>query len=457
MNLQRLRLPHLKLLLECSRQWMTNVPSSVAIGERLGAARHFSGTHQLNRKKKFPSEEDTDTRETDGVDSSLKEAAKSVASSLPGDAKQTESDLLQQLHNQAKLAQTQRQGREVIPKGSPKPRQKSQRPESESKTASNTRQTRSKPLDFYFHEDESRGKDTAPKDSSPRGKDSSPKGFPNYEEGSVIWELMQKKKSSSQDKPRRKDSTSSRDALQPEKARSRDTRSRESGSRELRSRQESLLQSKASHRSPTLRDDPRGWVEARGQDLSAWQDSVLPDRPGQRGPRTQSAAAKQRQIRNFKLFAGEGLGIFDHVALDKTETTRQRSLWDEVQEETLAALQQNPTNAFEEMIEWTKEGKLWTFPINNEAGMLEEQNVSFSEHVFLDQHLEGFPTRGPVRHFMDLVTTGLSQNPHLTVQQKKDHIEWFRRYFTEKQAVLEENLGPDGVMKEVVDTQLQSQ
>ena len=27
-----------------------------------------------------------------------------------------------------------------------------------------------------------------------------------------------------------------------------------------------------------------------------------------------------------------------------------------------------PSNAFEEQIQWTKEGKLWTFPINNEQG-----------------------------------------------------------------------------------------
>lgn len=25
-------------------------------------------------------------------------------------------------------------------------------------------------------------------------------------------------------------------------------------------------------------------------------------------------------------------------------------------------------NGFEEMIQWTKEGKLWEFPVNNEAG-----------------------------------------------------------------------------------------
>lgn len=29
---------------------------------------------------------------------------------------------------------------------------------------------------------------------------------------------------------------------------------------------------------------------------------------------------------------------------------------------------QMPRNGFEEMIQWTKEGKLWQYPVNNEAG-----------------------------------------------------------------------------------------
>lgn len=29
---------------------------------------------------------------------------------------------------------------------------------------------------------------------------------------------------------------------------------------------------------------------------------------------------------------------------------------------------QMPRNGFEEMIQWTKEGKLWQYPINNEIG-----------------------------------------------------------------------------------------
>lgn len=65
--------------------------------------------------------------------------------------------------------------------------------------------------------------------------------------------------------------------------------------------------------------------------------------------------------------------------------------------------------------------------------------MPFHEHVFLEKHLdESFPQQGPVRHFMELVITGLAKNHHLTVQQKKEHIDWFRDYFRQKEDVLKE-------------------
>lgn len=70
-------------------------------------------------------------------------------------------------------------------------------------------------------------------------------------------------------------------------------------------------------------------------------------------------------------------------------------------------------------------------------GLEEEASVPFQEHIFLEEHLkEGFPARGPVRHFMELVVAGLSRNPYLSVQQKKEHIAWFRDYFHQKEEVL---------------------
>ena len=46
--------------------------------------------------------------------------------------------------------------------------------------------------------------------------------------------------------------------------------------------------------------------------------------------------------------------------------------------------------------------------------MDEEASVGFHEHIFLQQHLHGFPKEGPIRHYMDLVLVGLSHNPWMT-------------------------------------------
>lgn len=46
------------------------------------------------------------------------------------------------------------------------------------------------------------------------------------------------------------------------------------------------------------------------------------------------------------------------------------SIWSKLQEHHLGTLYRRaPNNAFEEMIIWTEQNKLWKFPINNEYGM----------------------------------------------------------------------------------------
>nr|XP_010311661.1 PREDICTED: 28S ribosomal protein S31, mitochondrial-like [Balearica regulorum gibbericeps] len=113
------------------------------------------------------------------------------------------------------------------------------------------------------------------------------------------------------------------------------------------------------------------------------------------------------------------------------------TIWDlEFAKKVAAIAAQPPRNGFEEMIQWTKEGILWEFPIDNEAGM--EDDAEFHEHIFLEKHLEGFPKQGPIRHFMELVICGLSKNPYLSVKQKIEHIEWFQNYFEEKKELLQE-------------------
>ena len=46
------------------------------------------------------------------------------------------------------------------------------------------------------------------------------------------------------------------------------------------------------------------------------------------------------------------------------------SLWEQVRRENeVVVLRRMPSNAFEEMIQLTEEGKLWKYPMDNEQGM----------------------------------------------------------------------------------------
>lgn len=45
------------------------------------------------------------------------------------------------------------------------------------------------------------------------------------------------------------------------------------------------------------------------------------------------------------------------------------SLWDtDLANQIVHVVNQRPRNGFEEMVQWTRAGKLWQYPINNEAG-----------------------------------------------------------------------------------------
>ncbi|XP_061595866.1 28S ribosomal protein S31, mitochondrial [Cololabis saira] len=153
-----------------------------------------------------------------------------------------------------------------------------------------------------------------------------------------------------------------------------------------------------------------------------------------------SELAGVRRRRN--LLSTKRLNIFSPPAEEDggESAVAKPTLWDvDFTNQLVQVTNHKPRNGFEEMIQWTKEGKLWQYPINNEAGLEEEVKVPFHEHIFLEKHLEeGFPRQGPVRHFMELVVAGLCKNPYLTVQQKKEHISWFRDYFHQKEEVLNE-------------------
>ena len=63
--------------------------------------------------------------------------------------------------------------------------------------------------------------------------------------------------------------------------------------------------------------------------------------------------------------------------------------------------------------------------------------MPFYEHVLLDHLLEGFPEKGPVRKFMELVIMGMSSNPYITVRRKEATVEYYRQYFKEREEMLQ--------------------
>ncbi|NWR98088.1 RT31 protein, partial [Motacilla alba] len=159
---------------------------------------------------------------------------------------------------------------------------------------------------------------------------------------------------------------------------------------------------------------------------------------GEDGQRIRPSAQSVDSRRSLKV--GKRLNIFTKASTEPEhalKTASSPTIWDlEFAKEVAAVTAQPPRNGFEEMIQWTKEGILWEFPIDNEVGM--EDDAEFHEHIFLEKHLEGFPKEGPIRHFMELVICGLSKNPYLSVKQKVEHIEWFQKYFEEKKELLQE-------------------
>lgn len=71
-------------------------------------------------------------------------------------------------------------------------------------------------------------------------------------------------------------------------------------------------------------------------------------------------------------------------------------------------------------------------------GLDVEMRTPFTEHVFLEEYIESWcPQKGAVHNFMELICIGLSKNPYLSVQQKREHLDWYRNYFEEKRDILQ--------------------
>ncbi|XP_039966582.1 28S ribosomal protein S31, mitochondrial [Bactrocera tryoni] len=142
---------------------------------------------------------------------------------------------------------------------------------------------------------------------------------------------------------------------------------------------------------------------------------------------------------SVNLFGSEPLGIFKNAA-ELRDVPDILTTWAHLHKNELKLLVTHPpANYFEKLALWTEQGKVWRFPIDNEQDLSEEANVDFSEHIFLDQHLEPWcPEKGPIRHYMELVCVGLSKNPYITAKEKKEHILWYRDYFEAKKDILKD-------------------
>ncbi|CAD7673625.1 unnamed protein product [Nyctereutes procyonoides] len=86
---------------------------------------------------------------------------------------------------------------------------------------------------------------------------------------------------------------------------------------------------------------------------------------------------KKKSLRT-NMLKGKRLNIFDLKAVreEAPETETAPSLWGiECARQLAEVSEQLPQNGFGEMIQWTREGKLWEFPMNNEAVKSHDQRV----------------------------------------------------------------------------------
>ena len=75
---------------------------------------------------------------------------------------------------------------------------------------------------------------------------------------------------------------------------------------------------------------------------------------------------------------------------------------------------------------------------NEEGSRTADLDGHWSEHVFFHKYVDQFPP-GRIRTFVNAVACGLSQNPFLSVEEKIEHLEWFRQYFTQIESDLINN------------------
>lgn len=152
------------------------------------------------------------------------------------------------------------------------------------------------------------------------------------------------------------------------------------------------------------------------------------------------AKADPNQLKELELLT-RGLDSHDSVSyFDAAEVMRYRKE-DKVGAPKLQKFRSDRYQTFQRECYddgWNKkyaavvEGRSVTLPTTNEEGARHnDYDGDWREHVFLEKHLKGLPKDGAIGLFMEAAALGLSQNPFYTVDEKKEHLEFFRKYFSD--------------------------
>ncbi|CAF0818353.1 unnamed protein product [Brachionus calyciflorus] len=159
--------------------------------------------------------------------------------------------------------------------------------------------------------------------------------------------------------------------------------------------------------------------------------------------------------KEHNLNSGKGLDLFKELGNLSIDKTKESPIWSMHYDEELKQAQEIPPMN-ESSDEDTDEepdsdnGNKENVEHNVTASRIDESDadVPFHEHIFLDHHLEEFPQIEPIQLFMTLALNGLSQNGHLTLNEKKEIINWYKSYFDEKLDIIKEALDTEARIQE---------
>ena len=171
---------------------------------------------------------------------------------------------------------------------------------------------------------------------------------------------------------------------------------------------------------------------------------LLSEEKGLKPEKTVDRSASMRSSRRHKidketdrhstenLYGTVRLNIFDKPTKRQTASLPVNSYDVLLQNDMEELFQPSVRNGFDYLIKLTKERKLWTFPIDNELGFEEEENVPFQNHIFLERYCKNFPKHPRIQKFMKVVCLGLSKNHKLTFAKKISHIQTLQQFFEER-------------------------